>query len=66
MDPSSPFASFEKPKQIGHSTTVYVNFCTICHYVWKAPAPTKTCVNCVGNGECAVTLAKYETEAPQI
>lgn len=62
MDPSSPFASQPATAPIKPSRAVHVNFCTVCHHVWKAPAAAKTCINCKGNGECARSLISYETE----
>lgn len=66
MDPESPFANRpmsviinDRPKS---NRIVHVNFCEVCHYVWKAPAAAKTCVNCKGNGECARSLVSYKTE----
>lgn len=64
MDPNSPFARFEKTEVKTQTRTIHVNFCTICHYVWKAPTAAKTCINCIGNGECATSLVSYETEVP--
>ncbi len=65
IDPESPFA------KLGHTAPersarkiVHVNFCDVCHYVWKSPAAAKVCVNCKGNGESARSLVSYETDVP--
>lgn len=64
MHPDSPFASHATATPSKPSRTVHVNFCTVCHYVWKAPAAATRCINCKGNGECARSLVSYETEVP--
>ncbi len=65
MDPSSPFAyRNEDTKTINPTTVVHVNFCKICHYVWKAPAAAVRCVNCIQEEDTAVSLIHYITEAP--
>lgn len=64
MHEDSPFNLFEKPKPIAPSRIMYVLFCMVCHYVWKAPGETKQCMNCKGNGDSVTTLAKYQTEHP--
>lgn len=64
MDHDSPFASRKAARAIASTRTIHVNFCTVCHHVWKAPAASKTCINCKGNGECAKSLVSYQTEVP--
>ena len=61
MEPDSPFASFEKIDKISHNTTIYVNYCEICHHIWKAPAVAKKCINC-RNDNIPKLLVQYETE----
>jgi len=65
MDPRSPFSKFQAPNKIAPSGRVFVIFCEVCHYVWKAPAPTTQCINCT-NIDTAKCLVSYETEAPRI
>lgn len=64
MDPSSPFyrGKHLEPQPITTTRVVHVNFCSVCHYVWKAPAEARTCINCKGNGESAMSLVSYLTE----
>lgn len=64
MDPSSPFARQPTFVPKCKPRTVHVNFCSACHYVWKAPAAATTCVNCKGNGESARSLVSYRSEVP--
>lgn len=66
MDPNSPFAHFNNQESIGPTKTIHVNFCSVCHHVWKAPSAAKFCINCKGNGECARSLISYETEVPRL
>jgi len=65
MDPDSPFAHLDSSKPIEKSTQVCVNFCFLCHHVWKAPAETKKCINCQKE-ETVACLAKYVIEVPRI
>ena len=64
IDPDSPFAAHETRKPLKPSRRVHVNFCDVCHHVWKAPAAAKMCINCKGNGLTARSLVSYETEVP--
>lgn len=66
MDPRSPFSHLKEPTKIAPSKIVHINFCTACHYVWKAPTEAKICVNCIGNEETAISLISYESEVPRI
>jgi hypothetical protein len=64
IDPRSPFASFGAPEPIKHKE-MHVCYCGACHYVWKAPAPPSTCVNCKGNDDDLVeSLKQYELNVP--
>lgn len=63
MDQDSPFASFGKPDAITPTRVVYVMFCVICHYVWKAPGVATACVNCK-NPDIPIELVHYDTEVP--
>ena len=63
MDPDSPFAGRESARPIAPSRVVHVNFCSTCHYVWKAPVAATQCVNCT-NRDTARSLVSYETEVP--
>ena len=62
IDPASPFADRETTVPVTRTRLVHVNFCSVCHYVWKAPAEARTCINCKGNGLTARSLVSYETE----
>ncbi len=66
MDKDSPFAHHEMSKPIVPSRIVYVLFCSVCHYTWKAPAETEQCINCKGNGKTVRSLVNYETECRAI
>lgn len=61
LDPSSPFALLEHAKPIAPTRTIHVNFCPVCHHVWKAPAAAVHCINCTNDVPC-VSLTHYETE----
>lgn len=61
LDPDSPFSALEHTKPIAPSRTIFVNFCRECHYVWKAPAAAKNCLNCTNKGT-AQCLISYESE----
>lgn len=64
MDPNSPFAGMSKP-QSNKSGQIHVLYCENCHYVWKAPAETKKCVNCRGYGDDTVrSLVAYKSGIP--
>jgi hypothetical protein len=65
MDPRSPFAAFAKSEQIPHTTKVHVNYCVVCHHVWKAPAAASQCINCT-NENTACSLVNYDTEVGQL
>lgn len=66
MDEDSPFARLTEPAKttIGDKRTIHILFCEVCHYNWKAPAETKTCINCKGNGETVRSLVSYEIDIP--
>lgn len=64
MDPSSPFAGMPTSTSTKPSRIIHVNFCAVCHHVWKAPSEAATCINCKGNGLTARSLVSYETEVP--
>lgn len=64
MERDSPFFARTTAERGKPSRIVHVNFCAVCHYVWKAPAAATTCVNCKGNGLTARSLVSYETEVP--
>src|SRR3990167_5559374 len=47
MEYDSQFKHLEQDFSIDSKyLIVHVNFCKICHYVWKAPKEAKQCVNC--------------------
>lgn len=66
MDPASPFRRMAQgpPRERPAQGVVHVNFCDICHYVWKAPAAAEWCVNCRQDRPTARSLVSYRTEAP--
>lgn len=63
LDPDSPFANHTSTHAIKPNLEMFVNFCTVCHYVWKAPAPTAQCINCTNEGT-AICLITYRSEVP--
>ena len=65
MDPDSPFIHLGETSKIRHTSTVCVNYCEVCHHVWKAPSPAVNCINCK-NDNIPKVLVKYETEVPRI
>ena len=62
VEADSPFASFGVEKPLKTSLIIHVNFCDVCHHVWKAPKEATECINCKGNGPCARSLVSYQTE----
>lgn len=64
MDEDSPFAHFQKNEEIKPTRVMHVNYCAACHHVWKAPATTKKCINCKGNGDTVISLINYVTGLP--
>lgn len=63
MDPDSPFRAMNEVR-MPMNRTIHVNFCDVCHHVWKAPAAATVCINCKGNGESARSLASYVGDVP--
>lgn len=68
MEPDSPFAGHATATPVKPSRIVHVNFCDVCHHVWKAPAAAISCINCKGinckgNGDCARSLVSYMAKA---
>lgn len=66
MDADSPFADRETPAPLAGKLTVHVNYCPLCHHVWKASAAATACVNCnrSGRGGKAVSLVSYLQDTP--
>lgn len=64
MEPDSPFINFGEINKISHNTTICVNYCEICHHVWKAPTIAAKCINC-RNDNTPKVLVMYETEVPR-
>lgn len=65
MDNDSPFAGHASAAPLAPGRTMHVLYCDICHHVWKAPAASTKCINCIQvNPNTARSLVSYETGVP--